>query len=255
MPERTTALRVLASELNDATHHFKEDEDDDKAPVWALLPTGAKANRVFMAGVLTETEDVGTDGEYWKARVTDFTGDAFFAYAGEYQPEAKHAIKNLDAPAFVGIVGKPSAYETDNGTVNVSVKPECVFEASESYIDRWAKDVAEQTMERIDEFNPADDEIDRAAVARYGGDLEQYLDSIASAANDRADESEGEYVSEPEDDAGQADADDGLSREELHQMDYQRLRGIASTVEGVNGNAAHDTLVEQLAGETVPVSV
>ena len=52
-----------------------------------LLPTGAKANRIFVVGTLTETEDVGSDDEYWQGRIVDPTG-RFFTYAGQYQPEA-----------------------------------------------------------------------------------------------------------------------------------------------------------------------
>jgi hypothetical protein len=59
-PKREVARRVFAREFNDANHTFKESEDD-RAPVYVLLPTGARANRVFVVGTLTETEDIGDE--------------------------------------------------------------------------------------------------------------------------------------------------------------------------------------------------
>ncbi|MDX1746991.1 MAG: DNA-binding protein, partial [Halobacteriales archaeon] len=104
-PTREVAHRVFAREFNDATHTFKE-SDDERAPVYLLLPTGAAANRIFVVGTLTETEDVGQDSEYWRGRVVDPTG-TFFVYAGQYQPEAASALREAEPPAYVAVAGKP----------------------------------------------------------------------------------------------------------------------------------------------------
>jgi RPA family protein len=66
-PTREVARRVFAREFNDAGYTFKE-SDDERAPVYSLLPTGERANRILAVGTLTETEDVGEDSEYWRAR-------------------------------------------------------------------------------------------------------------------------------------------------------------------------------------------
>jgi hypothetical protein len=52
VPTREVARRVFASEFNDAAYTFKE-SDDERAPVYLLLPTGERANRVFLVGTLT----------------------------------------------------------------------------------------------------------------------------------------------------------------------------------------------------------
>ena len=122
VPTREVARRAFAAEFNDATYTFKE-SDDDRAPVYSLLPTGQRANRVFIVGTLTETEDVGDDSEYWRGRIVDPTG-TFFAYAGQYQPEATSVLRETETPAYVAVVGKPRTYETDEGDVNVSLRPE-----------------------------------------------------------------------------------------------------------------------------------
>jgi RPA family protein len=83
---REVASRVFSNEFNQATYTFRE-SDEEQAPVYALLPTGAAANRVFVVGTLTETEDVGDETEYWQGRVVDPVG-TYFVYAGQYQREA-----------------------------------------------------------------------------------------------------------------------------------------------------------------------
>jgi RPA family protein len=150
-PTREVARRVLASEFNDATYTFKE-SDDERAPVYVLLPTGERANRIFLVGTLTETEDVGEDDEYWQGRIVDPNGDTFFTYAGQYQPDAAAMLRELEPPAYVAVVGKPRTYETDEGDVNVSVRPESITEVGEAVRDRWVVETAERTLDRIERF-------------------------------------------------------------------------------------------------------
>ncbi len=153
---REVARRVFASEFNDSTYAFKE-SDDERAPNYALLPTGDRANRVFFVGTLTETEDVGEDSEYWRGRVVDPTG-TFFVYAGQYQPEAAAVLRDTEPPAYVAIVGKPRTYETDDGTVNVSVRPESIAVVDEATRDRWVLECAERTLDRIEAFREGEAE-------------------------------------------------------------------------------------------------
>jgi RPA family protein len=153
---REVARRVFASEFNDATYAFTE-SDDERAPNYALLPTGDRANRVFVVGTLTETEDVGDDSEYWRGRVVDPTG-TFFVYAGQYQPEAASVLRDTEPPAYVSVVGKPRTYETDDGTVNVSLRPESIAVVDDATRDRWVVETAERTLDRIAAFEEWADE-------------------------------------------------------------------------------------------------
>ncbi|WP_049926343.1 RPA family protein [Halopiger goleimassiliensis] len=147
---REVARRVFASEFNDSTYTFKE-SDDERAPNYALLPTGDRANRVFIVGTLTETEDVGEDNEYWRGRVVDPTG-TFFVYAGQYQPEAASVLRDAEPPAYVAVVGKPRTYEPEDGTVNVSVRPESISVVDAATRDRWVVETAERTLDRIESY-------------------------------------------------------------------------------------------------------
>jgi len=173
-PTREVARRVFAREFNDATHTFKE-SDDDRAPVYVLLPTGQRANRVFVVGTLTETEDVGEDSEYWQGRVVDPNGDTFFTYAGQYQPDAASVLRELEPPEYVAVVGKPRTFETDEGDVNVSIRPESISRVDETTRNRWVVETAERTLERIRSLeSEGADEYAEMARERYDSSVESY---------------------------------------------------------------------------------
>jgi hypothetical protein len=170
---------VLAREFNDAGYTFKE-SDDDRAPVYALLPTGQPANRVFFVGTLTEKEDVGDDSEYWRGRIVDPTG-TFFVYAGQYQPDAASMLRDLEPPEYVAVAGKPRTYETDDGSVNVSVRPESITVADTATRDRWVVEAAERTIDRIDGFDEDASEYAAMAAQQYDQPIEQYRDAAIEA--------------------------------------------------------------------------
>ncbi|RKS74163.1 hypothetical protein BDK61_4867 [Haloarcula quadrata] len=187
-PMRELAQRAFAGEFNDAGYTFRE-SDDDRAPVYALLPTGAKANRVFVVGTLTETDDVGSDDEYWQGRIVGPTG-TFFTYAGQYQPEAAAMLREVDPPVFVALVGKPRTYETDDGDTNVSLRPEHLTVVDADTRNRWVTETAKRTLERIQRFD--DDTNEYAAMAReeYDTDADQYRQTVIQALEELTDDAE-----------------------------------------------------------------
>lgn len=177
---REVAKRVFAQEFNNATHTFTE-SDEERAPNYVLLPTGAKANRVFVIGTVTEIKDVGTDSEYWQARIVDPTG-TLFAYAGHYQPEAATAFQSLEPPAYIAIVGKARTYETDAGDTNVSVQPETVTEVDADVRDHWVVETAERTIERLEAFDADEGLYAGRAAAEYDGlALDAYASMVREA--------------------------------------------------------------------------
>jgi RPA family protein len=203
---REPGKRAFAAEYADATEMFKE-SDDERAPKFAVLPTGERANRVFVVGTLTEAKDIAKsdDDEYWQARVVDPTG-AFYVYAGQYQPEAMSSLRGIEAPEFVAVVGKPRSWETDDGEIRTSITPESVTVVDQATRDRWVIETAELTMARIDEFQTSGDnpDADRAHEA-YGGNMDDYEANIETVAASLADidlsdgdESESESGSEGE---------------------------------------------------------
>jgi len=112
-----------------------------------ITPSGAKANRLFVVGVLTEVEDV--NDEMIRARVVDPTG-AFVVYAGQYQPDERAFFERADPPAFVAVTGKARTFKPDGADrVFSSVRPESVSAVDADTRDRWAVDAARDTLERV----------------------------------------------------------------------------------------------------------
>jgi hypothetical protein len=135
---------------------------------------------VFLVGTLTEKEDVGDDSEYWRGRIVDPSG-TFFVYAGQYQPEAASTLRDLDPPAYVAVVGKPRTYETDDGGINVSVRPESVTEVDAATRDRWVVETAQRTLDRVAGFDDEGNEYVRMAREHYGDDVSAYRRAAVSA--------------------------------------------------------------------------
>jgi RPA family protein len=169
---REVARRVFAQELRDS-NLASRDESDQYAPQYVLTPTGAKVNRIFLVGTLIEKEDIGTDTEYWRGRVSDPTG-SFLIYAGQYQPEAAQFLSSCELPAYVAVVGKTSTYTTDDGNVLTSIRPESIEEVDETTRDIWVMDTVKQTLDRITEVEAGKDQNSKLAKEHYSTDTDYY---------------------------------------------------------------------------------
>ena len=146
---REVASRIFAEELKSSNYSFRDGEDQHQyAPQYLLTPTGAKCNRVFMVGTLTEKDDIGGDTEYWRGRVVDPTG-SILIYAGQYQPEAAQILANMEVPAFVAVVGKPNLYQTEDGNIIISLRAESIQRVDEATRNQWIMDTARRTLERL----------------------------------------------------------------------------------------------------------
>ncbi len=157
---REVAQRVFAAEYEDATRSYQE-SDEERAPSYVVTPSGAKANRLFLVGVLTEVERVNE--EMVRARVVDPTG-AFVVYAGQYQPDERTFFERAQPPEFVAVTGKARTFQPeDSDRVFSSVRPESVNAVDADTRDRWVVGAAERTIERVGEA---------AAALRAGADAD-----------------------------------------------------------------------------------
>lgn len=149
---REVAHRLFACEFDAATLEYA-DSDEERAPKYVITPTGARVNRLFVVGVLTEVQRVNED--VVRARVVDPTG-AFVVYAGQYQPDALAFLERADPPMFVAVTGKANTFQPeDTERVYTSVRPESVAEVDAETRDRWTVQAAEHTLRRIGEFAAA----------------------------------------------------------------------------------------------------
>ena len=145
--QRETAHRAFAQEFNSG--RIQIEGQGEKEPSFVVTPLGAKVNRIHVVGVCTDVESVGDSGEVWRARISDPTG-VFTVYAGNYQPEAAHAISQLQPPQYVAVTGKARTYEPEPGSIFVSIRPESVNVVDEGTRNQWILDTARRSVERLD---------------------------------------------------------------------------------------------------------
>ncbi|MDR3074943.1 MAG: glycerol dehydrogenase [Candidatus Methanoplasma sp.] len=154
MNARETAWRLFSSELNSATYEIKG--SDEKSPSYVVTRLGLMVNRVLVAGVLTEKENVATDDEpMWRGRIQDLATGNFFINIGKYQPEASAAMADIEAPAFVAVIGKVRTYTTDDDRVFVSIRPERIVKIDEETRAQWILDAAKSTWKRLNAMKKA----------------------------------------------------------------------------------------------------
>ncbi len=147
MINRETAWRIFASELNGSS--FSSKGEEEMSPFYVITKLGAVVNRVLIAGVLTEKENIGNEEEpLWRGRIQDVNG-SFFINVGKFQPEAASAIADLEVPSFVAIVGKVRTYTTDDSRVFVSVRPETIVQVDEDVRNQWILSAAKSLWERL----------------------------------------------------------------------------------------------------------
>ena len=143
---REVAYRLFATEFEDADLSYSE-SDEERAPNYVVTPTGARINRLFVVGVLTEVEQVSDD--VLRGRVVDPTG-AFVLYAGQYQPDEMAFLEAADTPTFVAVTGKARTFQPDDSDrVFTSIRPETINEVDAETRDRWTVQAAEHTLDRI----------------------------------------------------------------------------------------------------------
>ena len=255
---REIAYRLFAAEYDDADLSYSEGEQE-RAPNYVVTPTGARVNRAFFVGVLTEVEAVSED--VLRARVVDPTG-AFVLYAGQYQPDEQAFLEGAETPTFVAVTGKARTFQPDDSDrVYTSIRPEIINEVDADTRDRWTVGTAERTLQRVGRMARAihsdrrGDDLETALVADgadegfasgivraldHYGTSPAYLSAVADMALDAArlvagDTDEVDTVSVPPDAAGEADTDSLAAYADLatvHAGESAGNTGESGSVEG-----------------------
>ncbi|WP_400208788.1 RPA family protein [Methanomethylophilus alvi] len=160
---RETAWRVFSSELNTASYEIKAEAE--KMPSYQLSRLGAMINRVLIAGVLTEKENVGSPEEpLWRGRIQDVASGTVYINIGRYQPEAAAAMVDIEPPCLVAVVGKVKSYTTEDQRTYVSVRPERIIPIDENTQREWLLDTARSTWKRLVDMKTAMGTIDKSVT-------------------------------------------------------------------------------------------
>ena len=145
---RELAWRVFASEYNDSNVEIKG--QGEMAPSYVISPLGAKINRIFLVGVLTDVENINEESNLIKAHISDPTG-VFTLFSGQFQQEATDALSSIEVPAFVAVIGKSKTYKPeDSDDVFVSIRPEKIEEVNLDTRNQWIIETCKSTKERIE---------------------------------------------------------------------------------------------------------
>lgn len=150
---REVAWRVFAKEYNDSD--FQYSEGGERSPSYVITPLGAKINRLFVVGVITDVDNVGTEEQpMWRARLSDPTG-IYVLSAGLYQPEAASTLAKIEPPTFAAVMGKTRVYAPEEGALYLSIRPEMVRVANDSVRDYWTLECCRSLRTRIDAVSEA----------------------------------------------------------------------------------------------------
>jgi RPA family protein len=143
---------VFAGEYNETIHQMMG--EGEKEPSYLLTPLGAMVNRLFVVGVLTDVENVSSEGDMLRAHVSDPTG-IFALYAGQYQPAATSFLAAAETPSYVAITGKARGYAPEPDVLFVSIRPESVWEVDADLRDYWIVETSRHTLQRVEAMSEA----------------------------------------------------------------------------------------------------
>lgn len=180
---REIAQRAFVAELSEATHTFTE-SSKERAPKFALLPTGEKMNRCFLVATLLNVSH--TESGMVKARLVDSSGTAesgtgrIYAYAGQYAPGPAATLEAIDPPKYVAILAKPNMFEIEGDTV-FSLHPESVTVVDKTERTNWVLDAADATRDRIEQFEAGENEYAQRAADIYDTDVTPYQHGVRRA--------------------------------------------------------------------------
>lgn len=153
MIERELAWRVFAGEYNATTLQIEPAQE--REPGYLVTPLGAKINRIYLVGVLTDIEKLERNGNtHYRARVSDRTG-VFYIYAGQYDPNVIKVLSNIEPPAYVAVIGKSRMYSPSEGRSYISVRPENIIIVDKTIRDYWLLDACRSLKTRLEALSEA----------------------------------------------------------------------------------------------------
>ena len=155
---RQPAHLLLASEYGSATLNEKGSGEFD--PSFVITKLGAKVNRIVAAGLLERLEqrETSSGSQLFQGQLRDPTGLHYFSvgdYNSEMMRELSHQwLERIEdgEPLLVMMTAKTRWYQTDEGAVYTSLRPEEACIVSREVYANWLLDACEHTMARMNQF-------------------------------------------------------------------------------------------------------
>ena len=157
--KRQPAWHMLASEYSEATLNEKGSGEYD--PSFVITKLGAKVNRVVVAGLLErlEVRETSNGSTLHQGQMRDPSGVHYFS-VGDYATESMRELtlvlaKKLEAgePVLLLMVAKSKWYQTDEGAIYTSLRPEEACEIDAQQYALWLTRTCEDTLQRMKHFS------------------------------------------------------------------------------------------------------
>ena len=204
--KRQPALHMFASEYGESTLSEKGSGEFD--PSFVVTKLGSRVNRVIVAGLLERIEgrDVANGSVIYQGQLRDPSGINYFSVGDYVSDSVKEMTIQLSSrlesgePILVLMVAKTRLYQTEEGAIYTSLRPEemCVIDAqryaswlantSDSMMNRMSRYVAsldfEANMESLSKSEMSEQQILGLIASRnhYGDiDLEHYRLNVMQA--------------------------------------------------------------------------
>ena len=148
---------MLASEFGESTLNEKGSGEFD--PTFVITKLGAKVNRVTVSGLVERLElrETSNGSQMYQGQLRDPSGLHYFS-VGEYASESmrEFIVQLLDKvesgePILLSMTAKARWYQTDEGAVYTSLRPEEAAIVSRDRYASWLVRACAATLSRLDQ--------------------------------------------------------------------------------------------------------
>ena len=155
--QRQPAWIMLASEFGESTLNEKGSGEFD--PTFVITKLGAKVNRVTVSGLVERLElrETSNGSQMYQGQLRDPSGLHYFS-VGEYASESmkEFIVQLLDKvesgePILLSMTAKARWYQTDEGAVYTSLRPEEAAIVSRERYASWLVRACAATLSRLDQ--------------------------------------------------------------------------------------------------------
>ena len=155
--QRQPAWFMLASEFGESTLNEKGSGEFD--PTFVITKLGAKVNRVILSGLVERLElrETSNGSQMYQGQIRDPSGLYYFS-VGEYATESMrefviqlHEKVESGEPILLSMTAKARWYQTDEGAVYTSIRPEEAAVVSRERYASWLVRACSETLERLDQ--------------------------------------------------------------------------------------------------------
>lgn len=152
---RQPAIRILAQEYAESSLQDRGSGEFD--PVFVITKLGAKINRALVAGLLESMQprETANGATMWQGSLRDPSGLHYFSIGDfqseELQVQAGELSARLEEgePVLMVMVAKTRLFQSDDGAVYTSFRPEEMCEVDRATYASWLVDAASATMSRV----------------------------------------------------------------------------------------------------------